>query len=79
MLIDFVNQMIANELLLLIGLLGGLYHSRLAYHVYNQTFVGASGVIDARIKLEYEKEQQVRRQELIITSADQINLHSSFF
>lgn len=51
--------MLSDGLLLLVGLLGGIYHNRLTQYIYKRTFAGASGVIDARIKLEYEKEQQV--------------------
>ncbi|XP_053204783.1 adenylate cyclase type 2-like [Panonychus citri] len=52
------RKMLSDGLLLLVGLLGGIYHNRLTQYIYKRTFAGASGVIDARIKLEYEKEQQ---------------------
>ncbi|XP_074605717.1 adenylate cyclase type 2-like [Brevipalpus obovatus] len=52
------HKMCSDGLLLLAGLLGGIYHNRLTNYIYKRTFAGASGVIDARIKLEYEREQQ---------------------
>lgn len=52
------RKLLSDGLLLLSGLLGGIYHNRLTKYIYERTFAGASGVIDARIKLEYEKEQQ---------------------
>lgn len=52
------RKILSDGLLLLSGLLGGIYHNRLTKYIYERTFAGASGVIDARIKLEYEREQQ---------------------
>ncbi len=53
------NQIINDSLLLALFLISSLYQRYLFDSEHTKTFEGAQQVIDDRIKLEYEREQQV--------------------
>ncbi|XP_022248786.1 adenylate cyclase type 2-like, partial [Limulus polyphemus] len=52
------NQIMANSVFLLCAVKVGYYHRLMRDHALDRTFTGTRGVIESRIKLEYEKEQQ---------------------
>ncbi|RWS16944.1 adenylate cyclase type 2-like protein [Dinothrombium tinctorium] len=54
----YFNQKIAHILLLILSLFAGIYYRYVSLFTASTTFKGANSVIEDRIKLEYEKEQQ---------------------
>ncbi|XP_076350937.1 adenylate cyclase type 2-like isoform X2 [Tachypleus tridentatus] len=54
------SQIVANTLFLLSAAVIGYYHRLMRDEALDRTFAGTRSVIESRIKLEYEKEQQER-------------------
>lgn len=55
---NLVREIIVNCLFLLCALFIGHFHRQMADNDHERTFTGTNSIIESRIKLEYEKEQQ---------------------